>query len=233
MPGQMPCIIPARGGSKGILKKNIKPICGKPLVQWTIDALMETRQVSEIFISTDSSEIKEMCEALGAQVIMRAEELSGDTVSSEAVLLHALDQIDPVDSDSFLFVQCTSPLTGAQNFDRLINLYKEAGADHAFTVCEAKPEFLWQLDSHSNASAVNHNPEVRMMRQEFALKFKETGAAYVINRALFQKEKTRFCGRGVGLRMPTHLSIDIDDMSDFALAEAMLNWVTGGDANSI
>ena len=117
-------IIPARGGSKGVPGKNLRRVGGRSLVARAVDACLAARLVDAVYVSTDDADIAKSAEAAGAEVIMRPAQLSGDTASSEAALLHALDQLIMVDDEPevLVFVQCTSPFIASDDLDRGIEL---------------------------------------------------------------------------------------------------------------
>ncbi len=133
-------IIPARGGSKGIPRKNIVPVAGKPLVAWSIEAARRASTVQRVFVSTDNGEIAEIAKQWGAEIIGRPVELSGDTASSESALIHALDVLKNEQDympDILAFLQCTSPLTLPEDIDGTIE-----------TLIAEQADSPWQLDVH-------------------------------------------------------------------------------------
>ena len=111
-------IIPARGGSKGIPRKNLYPFNGKPLIYWNIEAALQAELVDQIVVSTDDAEIAEASRAAGATVIMRPDGISTDIASSEDALVRVLESLD-AQPELTVFLQCTSPLT--QGKDRILN----------------------------------------------------------------------------------------------------------------
>ena len=117
-------IIPARGGSKGIPKKNIIDFCGKPLIAWSIQNAIQSELVQDVHVSSDSDEILEVSKAYGAKVIKRPSELALDTTPSELALIHALEHIEPLHKnvDLIVFLQVTSPLRLAEDIDTSIRM---------------------------------------------------------------------------------------------------------------
>ena len=108
-------IIPARGGSKGVPRKNTLPLGGRPLIVWTIEAARRSRFIDEVFVSTDDPEIAEIAENHGASVIARPQRISGDSASSEEALLHAISTNEKCGrADIIVFLQCTAPLTATE-----------------------------------------------------------------------------------------------------------------------
>ncbi len=208
-------IIPARGGSKGLPRKNVLPLAGKPLVAHSIDAALAARTVDRVVVSTDDPEIAAVARAWGADVVDRPAELSGDTASSEAALLHTLSVLSGqgYDPDVLLFLQCTSPLTTSEDIDATAQAVL-AGADTALTVAPFH-YFLWTEDGEG----VNHNKSVRQMRQQRKPEFLETGAVYAMRVAGFLEAKHRFFGRTALVETPIERRLEIDDPADFRLAE--------------
>ncbi len=217
-------VIPARGGSKGLPRKNIRPLCGKPLIAWTIDAALRARQVGRVVVSTDDPEIASVSRALGAEVIWRPPALAGDDSPSEAALVHALSVLG-VDRGRLAFLQCTAPLMLPQDIDGTLELLE--AADSAFT---ATPwhGFVWRqaMDGMPPGSPrlvpVGHSLNFRPRRQDRRGLFLEVGAVYAMDAAGFLKARRRFFGRVSLYPVPRERSVEIDDETDFVLAEALL-----------
>lgn len=217
-------IIPARGGSKGIPRKNVMPLCGKPLIAWTIEAGLASRHVDRIVVSTDDPEIGALARRLGAGVVWRPAEISGDMASSEAALLHALDEVkadDGYDPDLVVFLQCTSPLTLAEDIDGTITALLEQHADTALAVTDFH-YFLWRRDGTGNAVGINHDKAVRQLRQERDPEYLEAGAVYVMRTEGFRRAKHRFFGKTALYVMPAERCHEIDDPVDARIAEVLI-----------
>lgn len=214
-------IIPARGGSKGIPGKNIKPLGGIPLVARSIRAAIAASSVDEVYVSTDDTRIVETARLWGAGVVDRPAEISGDQASSESALLHAIDVLerDGAPVDVVVFLQCTSPFTSAEDIDAVTAALAEGG-DCAFSVKEDHG-FLWRIDGDGAGAGINHDEAApRQRRQDMEPQFRETGAIYVMKVAPFRERGVRFCGRAVPVALETP-SLEIDDPSDWHVAEAM------------
>ncbi len=219
------CLIPARGGSKGIPRKNISMLAGKPLVAYSIEQATKVRCVDRVVVSTDDSEIAATSEHYGAEVIWRPLELSGDNATSESALLHALDHLqrtERYEPHFTVFLQCTSPLTLSDDICGTIKALLEQNADSALAVTRFH-YFLWRLDKDGNAVGINHNKHVRPLRQQGEPQFVETGAVYVMRTEGFLKAKHRFFGKTGMYVMPAERCLEIDDLVDLRLAEVLID----------
>lgn len=212
-------IIPARGGSKGLPRKNVLPLAGKPLVAHNIDAARAARLVDRVVVSTDDPEIAAVARAYGAEVVDRPAELSGDLASSEAALLHALAVLSDqgYHPDVLVFLQCTSPLTTPEDIDAAAAAVIE-GADTALTVTPFH-YFLWT----AAGEGVNHDKSVRLMRQQREPEFLETGSVYAMRVAGFLETRHRFFGRTAMVEIPVERRLEIDEPADFRLAEERMS----------
>lgn len=209
-------VIPARGGSKGVPRKNVLPLAGKPLIAHSIEAARTASTITRIVVSTDDPEIAAVSRAYGAEVVDRPPELSGDTVSSEAALIHVLETLaarEDYRPDILVFLQCTSPLTAAEDIDATARAVID-GADTALAVIPFH-YFLWKPDG----TGVNHDKSVRLMRQQREPEFLETGAVYVMKAAGFLESRHRFFGKTAMVEIPVERRLEIDDEADFRLAE--------------
>ncbi len=217
-------IIPARGGSKGIPGKNIKPLGGKPLIAYSIHAALEAKTVNRILVSTDDEKIAEVSRKAGAEVSMRPPEISGDKASSESALLHVLEELagkEDYHPDIVVFLQCTSPLTLAEDIDGTVNSLLSQEADSAFSAIRFY-HFIWRRDQNQNAEGINHDKSVRPMRQDREEQFLENGAIYVFRTEGFRKNHHRFFGNTAIYEMPPQRCLEIDEPYDFELAQNAL-----------
>lgn len=210
-------IIPARGGSKGIPRKNVLPFCGKPLIAWTIEAALQASTIERVVVSTDDEEIAAVSRAYGAEVIRRPSELSGDNVPSELALLHALERLG-VSQGRMAFLQCTSPLTLPADIDGAVNMLDHA--DSVFTACPWH-HFLWQRTS-SSVVPLGHSRGYRPMRQHQESHFLEVGAVYALRIETFIRAKNRFSGRLEIYPIAPERAIEIDNETDFLIAQTLM-----------
>lgn len=213
-------IIPARGGSKGIPRKNVLPLGGTPLIAHTINAARAASRIDRVVVSTDDDEIASVALRYGAEVVRRPADLATDTASSEAALLHTLDvlgETEGYEPDLLVFLQCTSPLTAPEDIDGTVAALIDARADSALAVT-AFHYFLWAGDE-GGARGINHDKSVRLMRQQRTPEYLETGAVYVMKTDGFRAARHRFFGKTVLFATPVERRLEIDEPEDFRIAE--------------
>ena len=217
-------IIPARGGSKGIPRKNILPLSGKPLIAYNIEQALRSVYVNRVVVSTDDAEIAGVARRYGAEMVWRPAEISGDSASSESALLHTLQflqQSEGYQPDLLVFLQCTSPLTLAEDIDGAVQALLDEKADTALAVIPFH-YFLWRQVDNTDAVGINHDKHVRPLRQEREPQYLETGAVYVMRAPRFLQVRHRFFGKTALYVMPAERRLEIDDPIDFQIAEALL-----------
>lgn len=223
-PSKVLAVIPARGGSVGLSRKNILHIAGKPLIAWTIEAALKSENIGRLVVSTDDMEIAQVSRQSGADVIARPEEISGHTASSEDALLHTLAYLAKNEGfrpDVLVLLQCTSPLTLTEDIDGTISLVLKKGADSALAVAPFH-YFLWERASDGHVKGVNHDMHIRLPRQQRENQFIETGAVYAMRVEGFLQAKHRFFGKTAVHVTPIERCLEIDDSTDARLAEALL-----------
>ncbi|MGW0901681.1 acylneuraminate cytidylyltransferase family protein, partial [Streptomyces goshikiensis] len=185
-------VIPARGGSKGVPGKNLAEVAGTPLVARAVRACLGAPTVTDVVVSTDGEEIAAAATAAGAGVIRRPSAISGDTASSEAAVLHALDAFEELHSvtvDVVLLVQCTSPFLTSSDVEAVAAAVAAGDADSALTVAPFHG-FLWRAPDGAG-HGVNHDKAVRPRRQDRPQDLLETGAAYAMDAAGFRTARHR------------------------------------------
>lgn len=220
VPKRIIAVIPARGGSKGIPGKNLKKIAGRSLIQRTIESLMATGLVDDVYVSSDSEEILNEAIRFGAKAIKRPEELSGDQASSESALLHALKSSgEDSKSDLLVFCQATSPFIETADLKEAISKVSREEADVVFSATESHA-FLWRKTDEEMVG-INHDKSIRLRRQEMEPEFRETGAFYVMKTQGFIESKHRFFGRVDCQVTDSRFAIDIDESADLELARML------------
>ncbi|WP_214036858.1 acylneuraminate cytidylyltransferase [Methanospirillum sp.] len=218
-------IIPARGGSKGIPKKNLLNLCGYPLISYAIRASTRSAYISRTIVSTDDDEISSIAIKYGAEVITRPADISGDESSSESALLHVLQTLTDHGEtvpDIIVFLQCTSPLTQPEDIDAAIDELISNDADSCLSVTPSH-SFLWRIKQENQADGINHDPGYRPRRQEMEPQYRENGAIYVMRTEGFMKTGHRFFGKTVLSVMPPERSWEIDEPFDVLVIEQLLN----------
>ena len=208
-------IIPARGGSKGIPRKNLIEICGKPLIAYSIEHAFGTPEISEVIVSTDSDEIAVVSESLGATVIERPSELSGDTASSESALLHSLDLLcerQGHDPDLVVFLQATSPLRPPGAISGAIQTLVREGADSLFSASPVHG-FVWRMDT-GGPVPLNYEYGSRPRRQECEEHVEENGSIYVFRPWVLRTEGSRLGGRIATSLMDPLYAVQVDEPKD-------------------
>jgi CMP-N,N'-diacetyllegionaminic acid synthase len=217
-------VVPARGGSKGIVNKNMVLLCGKPLIDYTIQAARLSK-ITTILISTDSQAIVEYAMDKGVQVVKRPKSLANDSALMLPVLQHALTEVEG-DFDCVMTLQPTSPLRSAQHIDEAIELFaREVDADSLVSVTRAPhnmiPESLMKLNE--NGHLQNFWPEdIVLRRQEKPIYYARNGAAIYITRTERLKEYI-FGGTIIPYIMDVRDSVDIDEYQDLELARILIN----------
>jgi YrbI family 3-deoxy-D-manno-octulosonate 8-phosphate phosphatase len=217
-------IIPARGGSKGILRKNVKILAGKPLVAWSIESALAVPLIDTVVVSTDDVEIAAVARQFGADVVMRPGSLATDAASSESALLHVLAELKEqrgYEPEVVVFLQCTSPLTTAEDISGTLNLVLEKGFDSAVTMTPFH-YFVWEEDETGQMVGVNHVATRRLMRQQRKPQYLEVGAVYAMRAEGLIKNQFRFFGNIGHYPIPTSRSLEIDTPDDWLLAENII-----------
>jgi len=215
-------IIPARGGSKGLLHKNIMHLMGKPLLVHTIEQSLDSILIDETIVSTDDSAIKDIAERNGATVIKRPIELAGDFISSEEVIKHTIKVLEEQGNkpDIIVFLQCTLPIRRKSDMDKQIQKLMDENYDSVFSVTKAKI-FIW-TNKNGVLIPLNYDYKKRPMRQNKDIQYDETGSIYVFKTDVFEKENNRICGKFGIYEMPYECSFDIDNYFDLWLCEKIL-----------
>lgn len=212
-------VIPARGGSKGIPGKNIRQLCGKPLLVHSIEQAKASTFISDVYVTTDDTNIAAVASAAGAKVIARPEHLSGDEASSESALKHALETLN-TEFDLIVFLQCTSPIRRFDDVDNAINTIIAKDADSLLSVVESH-KFLW-CESDGQGKSLNYDYRHRPRRQDMDIQYMENGSIYVFKPWVLFEFNNRLGGKVVLYPMAPNTGIDIDSESDFIFAESIM-----------
>jgi CMP-N,N'-diacetyllegionaminic acid synthase len=221
--GHIIAVIPARGGSKGIPDKNLRLICGKPLLAWSILQANASKVINSVWVSSDSSEILAVAKEYGANIIKRPAELSGDTSSSEVAWLHALKEIEcaGVNVDYIIGMQATSPIREASDLDAAIELVRKEMLDSLLTVTEVEDFFNWRIGING-PEAVNYDYKSRKMRQLIEKRFLENGSFYIFRPEILRSFNNRLGGKIGMYTMERHKMFQIDNPEDILLCESIM-----------
>ena len=215
-------IIPARGGSKGIKKKNITELCRKPLISYTILEAIKSKKLNEVFISTDDNEIAEVSKKFGGKLLWRPRELAQDDTPTFDVVFYILKQLEDKYDKSTIIVllQPTSPLRTAKDIDNAISLYNNNDCDSVISVCKAKQPPQWSLKIQKGSLLPLFNEKFfSKRRQDLEFAYLPNGAIYIASSETLSKYRTFYCKKTIPYMMPPERSIDIDDKMDLILAE--------------
>ncbi|MET7696223.1 N-acylneuraminate cytidylyltransferase [Streptomyces sp. NPDC005485] len=244
-------VIPARGGSKGVPAKNLAPVGGMPLVARAVHECRASRLVTDVVVSTDDTTIAAAAREAGAEVVLRPAAIAGDTATSEAAVLHAMDAHEALHGasvDVVLLVQCTSPFIVREDVDGVVKAITEKGADTALTVAPFHG-FVWRDEADdpiapvgvaadraaveggtdtlvtgtatSGGYGINHDKSFRPRRQDRPQDLLETGAVYAMDATGFRTARHRFFGRTELVRTDPARVLEIDDPHDLARARAL------------
>ena len=212
-------IIPARGGSKGIPRKNIRLLAGKPLIGYTIETALKSEHIDDVIVTTDDEEIAEISRLFGARIIMRPKELAEDQVPLDPVIYHALSSIEEHNHQEIEFVitiQPTSPLLSTKTLDTMIDLMYHGRYDTIISV-KAEPHLFWMKNSDQFVPLYKE----RKNRQYLDPIYRETGAV-VISKRRVVSQKSRIGTDFTIFEVPQNEAIDIDTYQDWETAENLL-----------
>jgi CMP-N,N'-diacetyllegionaminic acid synthase len=215
-------VIPARGGSKGIPRKNLVPLGGKPLMAWTIEAALKSTSVDAVLVSSDDDEILEVAASLGADALKRPKELAEDDSPGIEPVLHAIE----IAGDSFEIVAClqpTSPLRGKHHIDEATSLLAATGADScaSVSIVSKPPNWMFYVDDNELLSRAFPELPFHNRRQDTSL-YALNGAIYLARVSDVRKEKKMSPGLRVAYRMSNESSVDIDSELDLQFAEFLI-----------
>lgn len=218
-------IVPARGGSKGLPRKNSRLLHGKPLVAYSIEAGLAASLVDGVYVSTEDAEVAELAKKFGATLIERPKELASDTAQNDAVILHALDYLSDLGiyPDTIVLLQPTSPLRTARHIDECIAAFHKAEAVSAMSICRAS--------HHPGKSVVvrglsiepfTNDRDMEARRQDMVEVYQQNGAIYLVNTEAFRETRRFYCRPCMPYVMEEKDSIDVDDEIDLQLVELRL-----------
>ncbi len=211
--------IPARGGSKGIHKKNIKIFAEKPLIVHSIEYSLDSKHVDEVIVSTDDSKIFKISQAAGAKVIKRPPEFATDKATTESVIEHYLN-LSKTKAEIIVLLQVTSPLRPKDSLDNALNHFQKGGYDSLLSICPTH-RFFWRMKDDNTAFAEYDyiNRPRRQDMKRIDRRFIENGSLYIFTREHFEKTGSRLGGKIGYVEWPENCSIEIDTITDFEIIE--------------
>ncbi len=222
-------LICARGGSKGLPGKNIRPLAGKPLIAWAIEQALAVKWVRRIIVSTDSEEIAAAARAAGAEVpFLRPADLARDTSPEWLVWRHALEYLKANEGgypDALIVVPVTAPLRAVEDLERCLDEYEKGGADTVITVTDAhrSPYFNMVRSQADGYTSLVIPPDTAVSRRQDApVVYDVTTVGYVVRPDFVMTRNGIFEGRVRHVRIPHERALDIDTLLDFRIAECLL-----------
>ena len=213
--------IPARCGSESIPFKNIKIICGKPLIYWSLLALNKSKTIDQIYVATDCDEIKDTVIDFNfdnVRIFDRSNTNAKNTASTESVMLEFLENKKFSDDDLFVLVQVTNPFTSSHDFDNAINTIKSSNKLDSILSCVETTRFFWT----KNGKPINYDYNSRPRRQDFEGMLMENGAFYINTVANIKKYKNRLSGNIHPYLMPEYSAIEADEEDDWLIIEKLM-----------
>ncbi|WP_298941443.1 acylneuraminate cytidylyltransferase family protein [uncultured Psychromonas sp.] len=220
-------IIPARGGSKRLPRKNVLPLNGKPLIAWSIDAALQSKYIDRVMVSTDCQEIEAIAIEYGAESpFLRPNDIAGDLASTDSVILHFIEAIsETIKADIIVVLQPTSPLRVSSDIDCALELLIKKNANGVVSVCECEHSPFWSnvLPDDGNMSEFIKDDVKGKRSQDLPICYRLNGAVYAFTTESITHNKGINNSDNVfSIKMPTIRSVDIDHALDFKIAEAIL-----------
>lgn len=230
-------IITARSGSKGLADKNIKELCGKPLLAYSVECALQSGQFEKVFVSTDSPQYAEIAEKFGADAsFLRSRENSGDTAGSWDVVREVIHRFEEKGDffERIMLLQPTSPLRNASDIRNSFSLMQEKSANAVVSVCEMEHSPLWSNTIGDDLCMDNFRREnyCDLRRQDLPVYYRLNGALYLVTREELERP-VMLRDKCYAYIMPAERSIDIDTAFDFRIAECyMQEWNENNDTET-
>ena len=221
-------IIPARGGSKGLPRKNIIDLNGKPLIAWSIEAALNSAYISTVVVSSEDEEILEVAKQWGAKPLRRPDALAEDTTASEPVILHALEEMQSRQNqgyDYLVLLQPTSPLRSSRHIDAAFEKLFNSDANALISVASYDNKVLKSFleDGNGYLHGIANDQFPFMRRQDLPPVYMPNGAIYIIDVKAFLKDKKLFTSHTIPFEMDERSSVDVDTIDDVEIAKKYLN----------
>lgn len=223
-------IIPARGGSKGIPRKNIIPIKGKPLIAYTIEQAKNSKHLDRCVVSTEDIEIKNIAQEYGAEVIDRPTTLASDTAKSIDVVLHTLQTLKEKENyipDAVMILQVTSPLRKSTDIDQAINLFSESECDSLVSVCvapeKANPHWIRKIENGYLKNYIDGDTQSDRPRQQLPKVYWRNGMIYLTKTSVILEKNNIYGDKSYPMIMDPRYYVNLDEPSDLILLEALID----------
>ena len=213
-------IIPARGGSKRLPRKNVLDLCGKPLIAWSIEAGLNSKYVDKVVVTSDDDEIMDISKKFGAETIKRPDEFASDTATTFDAIKHTIDNLEKY--DYIVLLQPTSQLRNEKHIDESIELLEEKNADAVVSVSEMDHSPLWSniLPQDGNMNSFLKDEVLNKRSQDLEKYYRLNGAIYICKTEKLLEEKSFFLKDNIfAYVMDRQSSIDIDEEIDFLVVE--------------
>lgn len=213
-------IIPARGGSKRLPRKNILDLAGKALIEWSIEAGLKSKYIDMVVVTSDDEEILNISKKNGAHIIKRPDELANDTATTFDTVKHAIENFQHY--DYIILLQATSPLRNSKHIDEAIELLISKNADAVISVCEMEHSPLWSntLPENGDMSGFLHDELKNKRSQDLEKHYRLNGAIYICKTDKLLVEKSFFIEKNIfAYIMNSEHSVDIDTISDLKFAK--------------
>jgi CMP-N,N'-diacetyllegionaminic acid synthase len=221
----MIAIIPARSGSKGLPGKNIKDLCGRPMIAYSIESALESKYITDVIISTDCRKIESIAVSFGAKsFFLRPEKLAMDSSKAIDNYIFTVDKLNKdhgYSIDSFVILQPTSPFREAIDIDNAIEIFKKKNADSVVSYTKEHHPISWHKYLLKEDRLENIFDEKLLNRQEYRISYFPNGAIYVFKYELI-KRNLYYSNNSFAYVMPRHKSLDIDTQEDFEYAEFLI-----------
>jgi CMP-N-acetylneuraminic acid synthetase len=216
-------IIPARGGSKRLPRKNVLDLAGKPLIAWSIEAGLNSKYIDEVIVSSDDAEILEVAKRFNANTIQRPDALASDTATTFDALKHTIENIERY--DYIILLQATSPLRDNNHIDEAIELLESKSANAVVSVCEMDHSPLWSntLDESLSMQEFLKDGILNKRSQDLEKYYRLNGAIYICKTDKLLEEESLFLKENIfAYKMDRKSSVDIDEEVDFKIAEVLI-----------
>ena len=216
-------IIPARGGSKRLPRKNVLDLAGKPLIAWSIESGLKSNYIDKVIVTSDDEETLNISKRFSASIIQRPDELASDTATTFDAIKHTIEHIEQY--DYIVLLQATSPLRNEKQIDEAIELLEQKNADAVVSVCEMDHSPLWAntLNESLSMEGFLKDEVLNKRSQDLQKYYRLNGAIYICKTEKLLEEKSFFLKENIfAYKMDRESSVDIDEEIDFKMAEIIM-----------